>query len=135
MEYENENENKIGAGILIICILHFIGAVLQFLVSYLGPALITPEIASQYRNFNRIYNSFYYSNCNYIYSYDIACIMLLLKQKIGVFLYFFTVLANILITIALNGFSIISLILALILPVLMGIFISKKKELYGFGTK
>ena len=135
MEYENENENKVGAGILTLCILHFIGSVLGIFSVLFSAAVITPELASQSGISADSITASIIPTIIISILMVVACIMLLLKQKIGVFLYFFVVLANVIVTIALSGFSPISLILALILPVLMTIFISKKKEVYGFGTK
>lgn len=138
MEYENENENKLGSGIITICILHFIANIFAILSSLLAPSLITPELASQYGFTEESVTASIIPTIIISIVYIVGCILILAKQKIGVFIYFFAVLANAIITIALNGFSTTSmgsLIASLILPVLMGIFISKKKELYGFDTK
>jgi len=131
MEYENENENKVGAGILTICILHFIGALIGIASFFLTKSAITPEITAQ----TGVTSTSLVVSLIVTTVYAIACILLLLKQKIGIFLYYIVALTNLITTFAFIGFSFLTLGLSLILPILMAIFILKKKEVYGFGTK
>ena len=132
MEYENEygKDEKVGAGILTLCILHFVGAGFALLGSIALLALSATLLEETGSSTVSIVVSIFFIVANVI-----ACIMLLIKQKIGVFLYYGVALLNLVSTFALSGFSFLTLVLALIFPVLMGVFISKKKELYGFGTK
>jgi hypothetical protein len=64
----------------------------------------------------------------------ISIILILMKKELGVYIYFTASVASIVYSIASNGFKLIMLI-ALIMPVLMGIFIWKKKEVFGLGAE
>lgn len=127
MEYENEL--KVGGGIKTICILHFIFggiAIIILLLSLVMPADIKAEAG--------VKSSAIIISLLSTAVLIASCIMVLLKQKIGVFLYFIMVIISFIINIV-SSAPLYSLAISLVLPVLMAIFISKKKELYGFGTK
>ncbi|PRR79578.1 hypothetical protein [Clostridium vincentii] len=124
MEYENEKENKVGAGILTICIIHFIVGGLGLLLGGIGMFALASDQITTILIISMII----------VLVLIVSCIMLLCKQKVGIFLYFFATIVNLIINI-IAGSELYSIGLSLILPVLMAIFISKKKELYGFGTK
>ncbi|SHH98798.1 hypothetical protein SAMN02745196_02223 [Clostridium collagenovorans DSM 3089] len=64
-----------------------------------------------------------------------SLILILRKVKLGVIMYYACTLVSIICNIILSGFSLSGFISSLIFPGLMLIFISKKKELYGLGTK
>jgi len=132
MEYENEygKEDKVGAGILTLCILHFVGAGISLLASIALMALSAALLEESGSTTVSIIVGLFFTVANVI-----ACIMLLLKQKAGVFLYYGVALLSFFSSIALSGFSFTILVLSLIFPVLMGVFVSKKKELYGLGSK
>ncbi|MDD7796081.1 hypothetical protein [Clostridium sp. 'White wine YQ'] len=61
-------------------------------------------------------------------------IFILFKKAIGIFLYFASVTLNTIYSLILNGFN-LSILISLILPILMGVFINQKKELFGIGVK
>ena len=61
-------------------------------------------------------------------------ILILFKKAIGVYIYFASVVINVIYTLIIQGFS-FSILISLILPVLMGVFINQKKELFGLGSK
>lgn len=130
MEYENEKENKVGAGILTICILHFVVGFIVIGLTILGLVVMTPDLRTE--TLNSL--SSLLIPMIIIILLIIASILLLLKKKAGVFLYFSVTLINIIINVV-SGLELLTLLLSFILPILMAIFISKKKELYGFGTK
>lgn len=137
---ENEKENKLGKGILILSILHILGSISAIYSSLtFDPSSITPEMESLLKisadSMKDSMKASFMPTMIISIVMIVACILILLKNKIGIFLYLLVVLANILMPIALNQFKVLTLILTLILPVLMAIFITKKKELYGFATK
>jgi hypothetical protein len=127
MEYENEL--NVGGGIKTICILHFVFGGIGFLL-LLFSLLVPADIKAQtgLKSIDLILPML--STALLIAS----CIMVLLKQKIGVFLYFIIVIINFIINIV-SSAPLYSLAISLVLPVLMAIFISKKREVFGLGTK
>ncbi|MBX4261632.1 hypothetical protein KTC96_21235 [Clostridium estertheticum] len=64
----------------------------------------------------------------------ISVILILMRKELGIYMYFIAEVANIVYSIVINGFKPID-ILSLILPILMGIFIWKKKEIFSNETK
>ncbi|MDY4077398.1 MAG: hypothetical protein SOY42_01215 [Clostridium sp.] len=61
----------------------------------------------------------------------VSIILILMKKSIGVYGYFISQIISIISSIIFSGFSILNIVLGLILPVLMAIFISKKRNLFG----
>lgn len=67
----------------------------------------------------------------------IGIIFILLKKKIGIYIFFTLVAINIIYSLIMNGFqvaTIISALIGLILPGLLAYFIYKKKEIFGFES-
>ena len=64
----------------------------------------------------------------------LAIILILMRKKIGIYIYFTAQVFNTVDVIVAYGFSSIDPI-SLILPVLMAIFIWKKREVFGFQAK
>ncbi|MCB2341936.1 hypothetical protein [Clostridium estertheticum] len=64
----------------------------------------------------------------------IGIILILMKKELGIYIYFIAEVASIVYSIVTNGFK-PSEILSLIIPVLMGIFIWKKKEIFSTENK
>lgn len=64
----------------------------------------------------------------------VGIILILMKKAAGVYIYFTCTIINIIYSIIMAGFK-FTTIFSLILPILMAIFISSKKELFGFGPK
>jgi hypothetical protein len=62
----------------------------------------------------------------------LGIVMVLLKKTVGVYIYFICVAINE-IFLFINSADIESILLNLILPVLMALFIYKRKEVFGFG--
>jgi hypothetical protein len=60
----------------------------------------------------------------------ISVILILMKKELGIYIYFIAVVAQIVYGIVSTGFKPLSLV-GLVMPVLMGIFIWKKKEIYS----
>ena len=62
----------------------------------------------------------------------VSLILLLQKKKAGVIAYFAIEAVNVISGLFSGNTSFLSLALSLILPVIMGILISQKKEIFGF---
>ncbi|ADL52537.1 hypothetical protein [Clostridium cellulovorans] len=134
MEY-NVNYNKVGAGIITISVLSIIGAIIFALGSVI--LILSKDIV------NETYASM---GIPAIKQSDIMILLIsailtiifialiLAKKSIGVFGYFATKAFYLVYTIISTGFA-IGEITYLILPLLMLLFIVKKKHIYGFGNK
>ncbi|MBU3179721.1 hypothetical protein [Clostridium psychrophilum] len=64
----------------------------------------------------------------------LGVILILMKKELGVYIYFVAEVANIMYTIVSTGFK-PTILISLIIPVLMGIFIWKKKEIFFADDK
>lgn len=132
MEYNQQQ--KLGPGIITISIIHFLGSALNILTSVLF-LLFGDEIKKQAETMG---STFELSESQMIPSIVLATllvigvILILLKKAIGIYIYFGVVAINALYSLITSGFD-LTIISKAFLPVLMGIFISQKKELYGFG--
>ena len=60
----------------------------------------------------------------------ISAILIFMKKSLGIYCYFIVVIISIIALIIFNGFS-IAIISSLILPILMTIFVAKKREVFG----
>lgn len=127
MDYNYQDE-KIGGGIITICVLHFIGLGLNSL-SLLG-SFFMKDLLAQYG----VNQSTYILIAITSVIISIGAIFILRKSKIGIAIYYVGIIISFSHGIFLSGFQISSLI-GLVLPILMGIFLNSKKELFGFGTK
>ena len=134
MEFDYEDE-KLGAGIITLSVLHFITSALMIfsgivLLSVGQISAIQEQLAELNTEVNTGLIVFQFIILRLILI--ISLILLLKKNKIGVFGYYLFALITIISSIVSNGFNIINIATSLIFPILMGIFISKKKDLFGF---
>ncbi|MDT8717764.1 hypothetical protein IAI10_13935 [Clostridium sp. 19966] len=63
-----------------------------------------------------------------------SLILILMKKAAGVYAYFAISIIDFIYSIISSGFS-FTVLLGLILPILMAVFISKRKEVFGLGVK
>lgn len=138
---ENENKPKLGGGIialsviqLIICILSVIGSIFLFIskdkiIESLNNAGTDSTAFTQACSTSTLTISLIVSLLTII-----SIILILSRKVLGVYIYFLTNIASIIIAIVQKGFS-ANVLLGIILPVLTAIFIFQKKEIYGFGKK
>ena len=61
----------------------------------------------------------------------LSVILILMKKSIGIYGYFIAEIISIIASIIFAGFSILNIVLSLIFPILMAIFISKRKVVFG----
>ena len=64
----------------------------------------------------------------------LGIILILMKKKLGIYIYFIAEVANVVYSVIINGFKPVILV-SLIIPVLMGIFILTRKEIFASKTK
>ena len=137
MEFEHEDE-KIGGGIITLSVLHFIASALVILgavilIGVSGDSEFQKQLASLNVDSSALSTgTIIFEDIILRILLIVSLILILKKNKIGVYGYYLFVIASILSTIIFSGFDILSIIISLIFPILMGIFISKKKSLFGF---
>lgn len=136
MEYD-VNYNKVGAGIITISVLHFIGCaftVISLLINLLFSDFIKETLATAGQE------ALAPSTSSIVISFIstllllIFVILILTKKAVGVYGYFAIQIFSLVYAVISAGFSPL-LVLNLILPLLMLLFIVKKKHIYGFGDK
>lgn len=128
---ENNQPQKVGAGILTVSIIQlvFSGFVfLALLITFLAKDQI--EAASAVK----ITTSVLAISTVFTAITIIGIILILMKKQLGVYIYFGGFVINMVYSIVTKGFDSL-MILSLIIPVLMGIFIWQKKEVFGMGAK
>lgn len=129
-------EQKLGGGIITISVLTLIGFAIN-LITYLA-------ILAMGDSLNEMYSSMGLGNIipststlvvSLILSIiiGVSTILILMKKSIGVYGYFIGEVLSIISSIIFTGFSLFGLIISLILPVLMFIFIYKRKTVFGFS--
>jgi hypothetical protein len=132
---ENIQKQKVGAGILTIAIIHLVlnGIGILGLIGSLALKDLVNESVKE-MGVPEITTSALIISMAFIAIITIAVILILMKKEIGVYMYFIVQVANIVYAIVISGFQLVQLI-SFIMPVLMGIFIWKKKEVFGLGVK
>ena len=123
---------KLGAGIIIITIIVILGSILG-IVGDLG-AMFLGELVVETYDGEVIQSSV--SNSQLIIDiilriiFIISAILIFMKKSLGIYSYFIVAIISIIASIIFNGFS-IAIISSLILPVLMIIFVARKREVFG----
>ena len=127
----NDENRKLGGGIITICVLHIIGNVLALVISIMyliGKKQIDLALGT---------TALQDTMPNIIATIVLALIMLisvtllLLKKKIGLILYYISVLINLIVGIIMSGFNISNLLLPLVLPILLAFLVKDKLSLFG----
>ncbi|MEK6264435.1 MAG: hypothetical protein N2B06_06655 [Clostridium sp.] len=139
---ENIQKPKVGAWIRTLCILQLVTYAFSLtsirnfskidelnvanneLNKVLNKALQLPEITRLSLTIGLVFSIIFI----------ISIILILIKKELGVYIYFTASVATIVYSIVSNGFKLIMLT-SLIMPVLMAIFIWKKKEVFGLGAE
>lgn len=132
---EDMQKQKVGAGILTISIIHlvfFAFGLIGTIVSFAMKDTINDMIKGQ--GVPEITTSSLIIGIVFTVILALAVILILMKKEIGVYMYFIVQVANIVYEIVVNGFKLMQLT-SFILPVLMGIFIWQKREVFGLGSK
>lgn len=132
---KNNENSKVGPGIMTVSILTLIANGFSFLGLVL--ALVFKDSLSSIPGAEAIkeisINEIIISII-IILLVIVSVILILYKKSLGIYGYFVGIIANFIYSVITTGFNPSSLI-SLILPILMAVFILKKKELYGFGNK
>ncbi|PJI09680.1 MULTISPECIES: hypothetical protein [Clostridium] len=138
---ENENKPKLGGGIIALSVIQLIIYILMLIGTifvYVSKDKIIEILNNSGTDTSAITKAF--STTNLIIGLVltllliIGIILILSRKVLGVYIYFLSILANLIVTIVSQGFS-AGILIQLILPVLTAIFIFQKKEIYGFGNK
>lgn len=127
-----EENRKLGAGIIIIAILIILGSVLG-IVGDLGIMFFGDLVVETYDGEviqSTVSNSQFIIDIILKIIFIISAILIFMKKSLGVYSYFVLVIISIIASIIFNGFS-IAIISSLILPVLMIIFVARKREVFG----
>lgn len=138
MEDKNNTE-KLGGGIITLCVLTLIGFVfslLAYLTMLFGKDALIELYNSMGVDASTIIPDTAVTIVSLIISIVIAIsvILILMKKSIGVYAYFVAEIISIIASIILSGFTVFSFVISLIFPILMAVFISKKKEVFGLGA-
>ncbi|MBS6600219.1 MAG: hypothetical protein ACLR02_05010 [Clostridium sp.] len=131
---ENNNE-KLGGGIITISVLTIIGFVFS-LISSIMMLTSKDSIVESYKNLGMdtsIIPTTGQTIVGLILSIliFISIIFILMKKSIGVYGYFIFEIISIIANIIFSGFSILNIASGLIFPIIMAIFISKKRNIFG----
>ena len=127
-----EENKKLGAGIIIITILMMLGSILG-IVSDLGSIFLGDLVGETYNGEviqPTVSNSQLIVDIILRLIFIISAILIFMKKSLGIYFYFVVVIISIIASIIFNGFS-IAIIFSLILPILMAIFITKKREAFN----
>lgn len=129
-------EQKLGGGIITISVLTLIGFAFN-LIGYLTMLIMGDSLNEMYSSMGlgNIIPSTSTLVVSLILSIiiGVSTILILMKKSIGVYGYFIGEVLSIISSIIFTGFSLFGLIISLILPVLMFIFIYKRKTVFGFS--
>ncbi len=136
---ETNNNEKLGGGIITICVLTLIGfaiSLIGYVTLLLGKDMLIDMYNSMGIDATTIIPDTSITLVSLIISIVIAVsvILILMKKSIGVYGYFVAEIISIIASIVFSGFNILSLIASLILPILMAIFILQKKEVFGLAS-
>ncbi|WP_426350400.1 hypothetical protein ACPWSR_03930 [Alloiococcus sp. CFN-8] len=135
-----ENEQKLGAGIITISILMLIGTVISILAT-IFVMVVGDSLNSLMLQTGQVDASMIPTTGQYIFGLvttlisGISVILILMKNKYGIFGYFGLFILNTVYNIIVSGTAgtaIISLIISIAIAALYGYFIYKKRALYGF---
>lgn len=125
--FEIEKRNKLGGGIITLAVIQFvtngfgiIGLLMMMFGSEFYKSLGIPVPPASSLIIDLVF----------VIITIIGLVLILLKNKIGIYIYFTIIVLSIISTNIFYGFSITNILLSLILPVLTAIFIYKKKYLY-----
>lgn len=130
---EEENRESLGAGIITISVLYLIGAVISaisslgaiFFRNMLNEALAQMPVQGELGT-----TMDYISSLVVVILSVVAMILILNRKAIGIYIYGVYVVLNIITSIISNGFDIVSILISLAIPILMAIFIFRKKNIF-----
>lgn len=138
---ENTENRKLGGGIITVCILLILGYVFSIgsSIFYLfNPSIIQQLNQTVGESIPAITTTTLTIGLIMSIVALIGVILVLCKKAVGVYIYYLMTIISLLYTVIMNGINMItlfSIIGALILPVLLGIFIYKRRYVFGLGNK
>ena len=131
---ENNNENKLGGGIIAVSILLLIGAV----ISIFSSVSVVTNRSFYEKTYKQLgvsmpSNTIYYIFIALSVVIMLSVILVLLKKSLGIYGYFTAVIINFIANIIISGFTVLMLA-NLILPAIYLALIMSKKQVFGFGN-
>ncbi|MPQ42422.1 hypothetical protein [Clostridium tarantellae] len=136
---EDCKNKKLGAGILTVSIIQLVFSILAvlffaFLLIALNSDTIVPNEVKEIYLQNGITITTLSISLIFIILSIVAIIFILCKKAIGIYIYFITIVVNYIYSLIMSGFSFLGLI-GLILPLLMAIFIYRRRYVFNIGVK
>ena len=133
MMYEVENEGKLGGGIIAVMVIQLIanGFALIGNIVLFGAADAFNEQLAIMGMTETITTPQLIVSLILSVAMIIACILILMKKKIGLMVYGAIALIGIIVNIIFSGFSIISIISSLIFPAILFALASKRMEVFN----
>ncbi len=134
-DMDNNKEQKLGGGILTVSIIQLV--IYTIAIIGLGAMVFARDkFETQFSAMNLPLPTQNQNITSLIISVVLVAgiILILCKKAVGVYAYFICTVLDIAFSILDNGFK-TSMIINFLFPILMGIFIYQKKELFGFGSK
>jgi len=128
---ENDQQHKVGAGILTLSIIQLVFSGFA-IIGYLAAFFMKDQIKAA--GVPAIPTTTLIISMVISLLVTLGIILILMRKPLGIYVYFIAQASQIVYSLVNNGFK-YSMILSLIIPVLMGIFIWQKKEVFDIGTK
>lgn len=127
-----EENKKLGTGIIILTILILLSAILgiitNFGLMFFGNLIVESydgEVIESTTN-----NAYLIIDIILRVIFLVSTILIFMKKSLGIYSYFIVAIISIITSIIFNGFS-TSIIASLIVPILMAIFILRKREIFN----
>lgn len=132
---ENIQKPKVGSGILTVSIIQLVFSGFG-LIALLANLFMNDTTKSQLKTMGipETPTSTIIIGLAFVIIIALGTILILMKKELGIYIYFIAEVGNIVYSVVMNGFKPI-LLLSLIIPVLMGIFILNKKEVFFTDAK
>lgn len=135
---ENNQERKLGAGIITMSVIHLVIyalAIVGLAINVFMGDAISQQLEQYGADASAINPTVITISLVLSIVMFIAVILILCKKAIGVYAYFIVTIIDIINTLITSGFVLWSFLVSLIFPVLMGFFIYKRKYVFGFASK
>lgn len=131
---ENNQNQKIGGGILTVSIIQIVFSALGLffmIIFFIFKDAIEELIASSGQILPETPANAMVISIVFLLITLTGTILIITKKSVGIYLYFGGTIVSLLYSVVTTGLH-PNIFLSLILPVLMGVFVYQKKEIYGF---
>ena len=136
MEMEDKKQ-PLGGGIITVSVLYIIGTIIILISTIISfyTKDATNKILADGGIAQKITNSDLIIGAVFAIIALISVILILLRNTVGIYLFFGIKVLNVvysIVTAEMSIFIAVGLLVGLILPILMGVFIYNKRDIYGF---